>query len=172
MLSVLTVNAGSSSLKLRLIDPTDQLVAEEELPLVRGHAVPADVVSALERLGPADAVGHRIVHGGMRFTGPLRLRADIVEALRDLTPLAPLHQPAALAALDAVQQALPDVPAVACLDTAFHANLPPTAATYALPREWRERDPCAGTASMGSRTPTPRAGPRSSSTGRSRRSGW
>ena len=70
MLSVLTVNAGSSSLKLRLIDPTDQLVAEEELPVVRGHAVPADVVSALERLGPADAVGHRIVEAGCGSPAP------------------------------------------------------------------------------------------------------
>jgi acetate kinase len=141
MLTVLTVNAGSSSLKLRLIGTADELVADEELPADGGQAVPEDVVAALERLGSADAIGHRIVHGGTRFTGPVRLDPDVVEALRDLTPLAPLHQPAALAALGTVQQVLPDVPAVACLDTAFHANLPPTSATYALPRDWRERDP-------------------------------
>jgi acetate kinase len=140
MLSVLTVNAGSSSLKLRLIGTADELVAEEELPADRGRTAPEDLAVALGRFGSADAVGHRIVHGGTRFTGAVRLDPGIVESLRALTPLAPLHQPAAIAALGAVEHALPDVPAVACLDTAFHANLPPAAATYALPREWREHD--------------------------------
>jgi acetate kinase len=64
---------------------------------------------------------------------------DVEQALRELTALAPLHQPKSLAALDAVNRALPDVPAVACFDTAFHASLPEAAATYALPAEWRER---------------------------------
>jgi acetate kinase len=140
MLSVLTVNAGSSSLKLRLIGTADELVAEEELPADRGRTAREDLAVALGRFRSADAVGHRIVHGGTRFTGAVRLDPSIVESLRALTPLAPLHQPAAMAALDAVEHALPDVPAVACLDTAFHANLPPAAATYALPREWREHD--------------------------------
>jgi acetate kinase len=139
MLRVLTVNAGSSSLKLRLLGPDDALAGAEELPAERGHADPGHVAAALARLGPADAVGHRIVHGGKQFTGPVRLDVDVVAALRSLTALAPLHQPAALAALDAVRAALPGVPAVACLDTAFHAHLPAAAATYALPREWRER---------------------------------
>jgi acetate kinase len=138
-LSVLTVNAGSSSLKLRLVGPADELVADEELP-ADGGAVPDErVAAAVRRLGPADAVGHRIVHGGRRFTAPVRLDAEVVAALRELTPLAPLHQPAALAAVDAVSRALPDLPAVACLDTAFHAGLPAEAATYALSRAWNER---------------------------------
>ena len=140
MLSVLTVNAGSSSLKLRLLGPADELVAEEELPADRGHAAPEDVVAALARLGPADAVGHRIVHGGSRFTAAVRLDPEVIEGLQDLTSLAPLHQPAAMAAIQALEHALPGIPAVACFDTAFHANLPPAAATYALPSEWRERD--------------------------------
>jgi acetate kinase len=86
-----------------------------------------------------DAVGHRIVHGGDRFSGPVRVDAGVEEALRELTELAPLHQPKALAALDAVSAALPGVPAVACFDTAFHATLGAAAATYALPKAWRER---------------------------------
>jgi len=139
MLRVLTVNAGSSSLKLRLLDGDDALAGEEELGAERGHAQAEEVAAALARLGPADAVGHRIVHGGTRFTGPVRLDPGVVSELRALTPLAPLHQPAALDALDAVTAALPDLPAVACLDTAFHAGLPPAAATYALPAAWRER---------------------------------
>jgi acetate kinase len=95
--------------------------------------------AALAGMRGADAVGHRIVHGGTEFTGPVRLDARVADALQALTPLAPLHQPAALAAFDAVAAALPGVPAVACLDTAFHAGIPAPAATYALPREWRER---------------------------------
>jgi acetate kinase len=139
VISVLTVNAGSSSLKLRLLDGDDALAGEEELDATRGRADPGQLAAALERLGPASAVGHRIVHGGTRFTEAVRLDAAIVAGLRALTPLAPLHQPAALDALDAVSRALPDLPAVACFDTAFHAGLPPAAATYALPEQWRAR---------------------------------
>jgi len=86
-----------------------------------------------------DAVGHRIVHGGARFREAVLVDDDVVAALGELADLAPLHQPAALAGIAAVGRALPDVPAVACFDTAFHATLPAAAATYALPQEWRER---------------------------------
>lgn len=136
---VLTVNAGSSSLKLRLLDSDDALIGEEELDATRGRADADQLAAALERLDGADAVAHRIVHGGTRFTGPVRLDPAVERELRALTPLAPLHQPAALDALDAVTRARPDLPAIACFDTAFHVGLPPAAATYALPREWRER---------------------------------
>jgi acetate kinase len=108
---VLVVNAGSSSLKLSLIDEDDAAIGEHEL------ATPG------ERIDPA------------------ALRAAIESALRELTDLAPLHQPKSLAAFDAVSKELPDLPAVACFDTAFHATIPPAAATYALPQEWRERWP-------------------------------
>jgi acetate kinase len=101
---------------------------------------PGAVAQALADLPEApEAVGHRIVHGGERFRSAVRLDAEVLSALRDLTVLAPLHQPKSLAAVEAVSQALPDVPEVACFDTAFHASLPPAAATYALPSEWRER---------------------------------
>jgi acetate kinase len=79
------------------------------------------------------------VHGGARFREAVLVDDDVVAALGELTDLAPLHQPAALAGVAAVGRALPDVPAVACFDTAFHATLPAAAATYALPQEWRER---------------------------------
>jgi acetate kinase len=90
-------------------------------------------------LGEADAVGHRIVHGGGRFQQAVRIDSEVETSLRGLVDLAPLHQPKSLDALDAVSRALPDVPAVACFDTAFHATLAPAARTYALPRDWRER---------------------------------
>ena len=95
--------------------------------------------SAISEAGRVDAVGHRVVHGGPRFSGPVRLDAKRLKELRELTALAPLHQPPALAAIAAVAAALPRAPAVACFDTAFHHRLPSAAATYALPREWRDR---------------------------------
>jgi acetate kinase len=125
---VLVANAGSSSLKLSLLD-------HDDAELWR-----ADAVESLEELQQRpDAVGHRIVHGGERFRSAVRLDDSVRAALDELTALAPLHQPKSLAAADAVSRALPDVPAVACFDTAFHATLPPAASTYALPLEWRKR---------------------------------
>ena len=91
--------------------------------------------------GALDAVGHRIVHGGTEFTGPIVVDDTVRRSLEALVDLAPLHQPASLKALDVVSQLLPGVPAVACFDTAFHATIPPSAATYALPGEWRIRWP-------------------------------
>ncbi len=100
---------------------------------------PAALRAAVAEMPRPDAVGHRIVHGGRVFSGPVVIDAAVRGQLRELTDLAPLHQPKSLAALDAVSAVLPGVPAVACFDTAFHADLPPAAATYAVPAEWRER---------------------------------
>jgi acetate kinase len=137
---ILVVNAGSSSLKLRLLDEHDKVVAEQELRSPRAQLDRAALARALDSpLGEAQAVGHRIVHGGARFQAPVEIDAEVETALRELTDLAPLHQPKSLAALDAVTALLPDLPAVACFDTAFHATLPEAAATYALPAQWRER---------------------------------
>jgi acetate kinase len=132
---VLVVNAGSSSLKLRLLGPGDELEAERDLAPDDHDAL----VAAAAELPRPDAVGHRVVHGGARFREAVAIDAAVVDALRELVDLAPLHQPAALAGIEAVERVLPGVPAVACFDTAFHATLPAAAATYALPREWRER---------------------------------
>ena len=132
---VLVVNAGSSSLKLSLLGPGDELMGAEELP------AGADPAAALDALGEADATGHRVVHGGERFRAAVRVDDEVRAALEALTELAPLHQPKSLAALDAVSAARPDLPAVACFDTAFHATLEPEAALYPLPRAWRERWP-------------------------------
>jgi acetate kinase len=138
---ILTVNAGSSSLKLRLLGDADELVAEEVLPAERGSVARDHLEAALSRIGPADAVGHRVVHGGTRFHGPARVDDGTIPALESLTDLAPLHQPAAISALRVVNDLLPEAPAVVCFDTAFHTELPQAAATYALPRAWRERYP-------------------------------
>jgi acetate kinase len=137
---VLVVNAGSSSLKLSLIGEGDVTLAETELAAPRAELDGAALREALAgALGEADAVGHRIVHGGARFVAPVQVDAEVEDALRALTDLAPLHQPKSLAALDAVTGILPDLPRVACFDTAFHTTLPAAASTYALPAAWRER---------------------------------
>ena len=139
---ILVVNAGSSSVKLSLIDERDEELATRELPSPDARVDPAELRDALNGgLGDADAVGHRIVHGGERFRAPVRIDAEVERALRELTELAPLHQPKSLAALDLVSAALPQLPAIACFDTAFHADMPPGAKTYALPAAWRERWP-------------------------------
>jgi acetate kinase len=136
---ILVVNAGSSSLKLRVLDGDDQIAASADLPAPRGSTDAAAVADAIRSFGSVDAVGHRIVHGGTQFSNPIVIDAAVVTRLRALVDLAPLHQPKSLAALDVVANVLPGVPAVACFDTAFHATLPAAASTYALPAEWRKR---------------------------------
>lgn len=138
---VLVVNAGSSSLKVRLLDTDDQLLRQLDLPPPRPGEDNADLIDELGGVGPVDAVGHRIVHGGQRFREAVLVDAGVVDELHALTDLAPLHQPGSLAALEVVGQALSGVPNVACFDTAFHVTLPPAATTYALPAAWRERWP-------------------------------
>jgi acetate kinase len=116
------------------------LLAAQELDAPRAQVDAGELRQAMDgELKGAQVVGHRIVHGGERFHGPVVVDAHVRAALAQLTDLAPLHQPKSLAALDAVAQALPGLPAVACFDTAFHATLPAAARTYALPHQWRRR---------------------------------
>jgi acetate kinase len=136
---VLVVNAGSSSLKLRLLGARNAVEHSADLPAGPGGFDASSLAGVLRGWGEPDVVGHRIVHGGTMFTGPVLIDGAVREQLRALTDLAPLHQPKSLAALDAVTAQLPGVPAVACFDTAFHTTIPPAAATYAVPREWQER---------------------------------
>jgi acetate kinase len=136
---VLVVNAGSSSLKLRLLDGHDNLRNSADVPAGPDGFDPDCLAESLRGWAVPDAVGHRVVHGGKIFTGPVLISHAVREQLQHLSDLAPLHQPKSLAAVDAVSTHLPEVPAVACFDTAFHAGLPPAAATYAVPREWQTR---------------------------------
>jgi len=132
---ILVVNAGSSSLKLRVLAGLD-VAATANLP---GSADQAEIDRAIRPFGPVDVVGHRIVHGGTLYRSAVLVDDLVRRRLEALTDLAPLHQPKSLAALDAVSAVLPSVPAVACFDTAFHAGISDAASTYALPSEWRER---------------------------------
>jgi acetate kinase len=120
---VLVMNAGSTSVKLRLVD-ADEVVAA--------------IDSADEAPAGLEAVGHRIVHGGERFREPLPLDDEAVEALGGLGALAPLHNGPALRIVGEARERFPGVPHVAVFDTAFHATIPEEASTYAVPRAWRE----------------------------------
>ncbi|MEB3368574.1 acetate/propionate family kinase [Saccharopolyspora mangrovi] len=132
---VLTVNAGSSSLKLALLDG-DELVEEQQVESWGGE--PEPIAEFLDEHG-AEVIGHRVVHGGDRVTEATVVDDEVQEYLASLTDLAPLHQPRALEGIRVARRIAPGVPSVACVDTAFHARLPTAAATYALPRAWNER---------------------------------
>lgn len=134
---VLAVNTGSSSLKLTLLDGDDRVLADQHLERWE-HADERSIAEMVSVMDRPDAVGHRVVHGGRRFTGPVQVDEGVEEGIADLESLAPLHQFRAVSAIRAVRAALPDVPAVACFDTAFHSTLPAEAATYAIPRTWQE----------------------------------
>ena len=141
---VLVVNSGSSTLKLTLLSGEDNVLGHRELDTPQGtvetRALEAALGAALlGDLAGAQAVAHRIVHGGERFHEAVLIDTKVHSALANLAELAPLHQPRGLSALEAVGEALPELPQVACFDTAFHAGIPAAAATYALPERWRTR---------------------------------
>jgi acetate kinase len=134
---VLVVNAGSSTLKLRILNAQDECELDVDVDPWDGGAT--DLGPILAGAPPVDAVGHRVVHGGTDLTQATVVTPDVENVIASLAPLAPLHQSRAVTALAAGRRALPDVPHVACFDTSFHATLPAAARTYALPRPWRDR---------------------------------
>jgi acetate kinase len=138
-LRILVVNAGSSSLKLTIVDDGDRIAASMNLSAPPGGVDEGALRQTIEGYAPIEAVGHRIVHGGTEFVEPVLLDPGIVRRLRSLSDLAPLHQPTSLRGIEEMTLVLPEVPAVACFDTAFHALMPAAASTYALPPEWRKR---------------------------------
>ncbi len=135
---VLVVNAGSSSVKVGVVEGGDRLGPHADL-----GAPGADMADRLgefvEGAGTLDAAGHRIVHGGARFRESVLLDATSRGELAGLAALAPLHNPPALAAVERLEQVCPGLASVACFDTAFHAGMPAEASSYALPAEWVTR---------------------------------
>ena len=138
-MNVLVANAGSSSLKLRLLDADDAVVASADLPSPAGGRDDAAVREFVSEAGGIDAVGHRVVHGGAEFLHSTTLDERALERLRRLSDLAPLHNGPALAVVDVLRHVSPATPHVACFDTAFHGEMPDAAALYALPLELIER---------------------------------
>ena len=163
---VLVINAGSSSLKYSLVDadtggsPGHGLVerigesvgalrhegpngtSRVEVAVADHEAALRLALDAFAERGPdlsavtLAAVGHRVVHGGDQFSAPVLVDDELVDTVRDLIPLAPLHNPANLEGLQVARRLFPDVPHVAVFDTAFHHTLPAHAYTYAVPRSW------------------------------------
>jgi acetate kinase len=136
---VLVVNAGSSSLKVRVLSPAGGIDSALDLDSWDGNPDHPELAEFLAGAADAVVVGHRVVHGGSTFSRSVRIDDAVIAAIASLTDLAPLHQPRALAGIEAARRALPGVPGVACFDTAFHAGLPAAAARYALPDEWTRR---------------------------------
>ncbi|SCG53408.1 acetate/propionate family kinase [Micromonospora coxensis] len=142
---VLVLNCGSSSVKYRLYD--GEAVRDKGTVERVGEpgGGPADHATAVREiidrvdLAGLGAVGHRVVHGGRRFSRPVLIDDAVFTAIEDLVPLAPLHNPANLAGIEVAREALPGVPQVAVFDTAFHHTLPEAAATYAIDRDTAER---------------------------------
>jgi acetate kinase len=162
---VLVLNSGSSSVKFALLLPgsgerlmggigerlgTPEAVLRiqwfpaaavtERLPGADHQAVVARVLAHLAEAGHSGAqllgAGHRVVHGGERFTASIRVDDAVLAAVRSFSHLAPLHNPANLAGIEAVRAILPDLPQVAVFDTAFHQTMPPHAFRYAVPENW------------------------------------
>jgi acetate kinase len=165
---VLVLNSGSSSIKFALLLPesgervmdgigerlgTPESVLrvqwppaaplEERLPGRTHRAVIARVLDHVADAGGANAqllgAGHRVVHGGEHFASSIRVDDSVLAALTSLSHLAPLHNPANVAGIEAVRALLPDLPQVAVFDTAFHQTMPPHAFRYAVPEEWYQQ---------------------------------
>ncbi|MBK8447051.1 MAG: acetate kinase [Micropruina sp.] len=160
---ILLLNAGSSSIKYQVIDADDEDVLASGIIQRIGdesgtidHRVDGQthhqtrgfpnhgraltvLVQMFDEFGPAlasvKAVGHRIVHGGALFNSTTVIDDEVLAHLREVSPLAPLHNPPAIAGVEAARRSLPDVPHVAIFDTAFFSTLPAEAYTYAIPRE-------------------------------------
>ncbi len=128
--------------RLRVSGEHEQLDQAVVLPAADSHAAGLSLVldTVAEAVGAARiaAVGHRVVHGGEAFTGPAVVTPTVLETLHGLVPLAPLHMPHNLAAIELVARRLPAVPQVACFDTAFHQTCPPAARRLAIPRRLHE----------------------------------
>jgi acetate kinase len=161
--SVLVLNSGSSSVKFALVAVetgervlgglADRVGTAEAVLRVRGPAGdateplpdgsrPAVIARILDRLAPdADLIGagHRVVHGGERFSASVLVDDDVIAAIRSFAPLAPLQNPADLAGIEVIGAARPGLPQVAVFDTAFHQTMPPSAFRYAVPEEWYTR---------------------------------
>ncbi len=156
------LNSGSSSVKFALVDPASgqrrvdgeaervgtpeasllvrrylEEAVTEPLPDGSYRAVIARILDLLADAGhDVIGAGHRVVHGGERFTASVLVDDEVIEAIRSFVPLAPLHNPENLAGIEAVRAARPGLPQAAVFDTAFHQTMPPRAFRYAVPQDW------------------------------------
>ncbi|MBP2325766.1 acetate kinase [Kibdelosporangium banguiense] len=140
MTVVLTVNPGSSSLQVHVVQTDgDKILAVEKTEEKADQAAAAKTLDTLlgEIDTPIAAVGHRLVHGGPHIRSPSVLTESVIDQARIAAELAPAHVPVTLELLEVARERLPDVPHVLCPDTGFHSDMPELATKYALPEEWR-----------------------------------
>ena len=104
------------------------------------HALVDEKNGVISSMKEIDAVGHRVVHGGEKFAQSVLITDEVMAAIEECNPLAPLHNPANIIGIKACQELMPGTPMVAVFDTAFHQTMPPVAYTYALPYEYYEQD--------------------------------
>lgn len=165
-MKILCVNAGSSSLKFQLVEmPEEKLIISgyiEKIGLkdsfwttkvngekikgeryLKNHKKAAEVLieellkhKAVESLDEIKGVGHRVLHGGEKYSDSVIITDEVIQDIKDLTKLGPLHHPGNLAGIEAMQKALPGVPMVAVYDTAFHQTMPKVNYMYPVPMEW------------------------------------
>ncbi len=141
-MNILVINCGSSSVKYQLINPAqDSPILHGLIELEAGldHNTAIDQVLSNSNGHNIDAVGHRVVHGGDSFHDATLINSDVLADIEQWVPLAPLHNPAALAGIHAAQTALTDIPHVAVFDTAFHSTLPRRASHYAIDTKLAEK---------------------------------
>jgi len=166
---VLSINAGSSSLKFQLIDmPEENVIAkglieriglkdsvfnlkyndqeDKQITDIPNHEKAVQLLleqlkasGVIQSLDEIDGVGHRVVHGGEKFSDSVVVTDEIISEIEKVSELAPLHNPANLTGIRAFREILPDVPAVAVFDTAFHQSMPPESYLYSLPYEYYEK---------------------------------
>lgn len=139
--SVLVLNCGSATVKFALVDPATGARELERLVDLGGrshHDVVDELIGSLSAAQRAAVigVGHRVVHGGTAYTASTVVDDGVLQTLRDVVDLAPLHMPANIAGIEAALRAFPNCPQVAVFDTAFHQTMPPVAYRYAIPGEW------------------------------------
>ena len=165
-MKIISINAGSSSLKFSLFNMEDESVIASgvferigmdgsqytikyngekivENVELENHTVAAKMLleklidlNIINSLSEIKGVGHRVLHGGERYHESVLINDDVIQSIKDLTPLGPLHHPGNLAGIEALMEALPEVPMVAVYDTAFHQTMPKENFIYAVPYKW------------------------------------
>lgn len=140
----LTINAGSSSLKFSVFDTSSntQIFKTELERIASVEAAAKEIPALLAKAGitKLDAIGHRVAHGGEKFHDACIITKEVIEDIEACIPLAPLHNPPALAGIKIATQNWPNITQVAVFDTAFHQTIPEKAYTYAIPKKWRDTD--------------------------------
>ena len=132
--SMITHEANGNKATTPAIFPTHtEAFAEVVKKMTTGDGKVIDDVSEI------NAIGHRVVHGGEKFQASCLITPEVIETLRELSPLAPLHNPAGILGIEAAKKVFGDIPNVAVFDTAFHSTMPPKAFMYAIPYEYYEK---------------------------------